>query len=114
MKNFISLEQAREMTALYRQQKENILSSKYQGQEILINSETFEADAFRAVLAKPGCQKLRIYFGMTKNLQVRAVVVGVNTDGEEILDGSDSILEDAAPCPPYCPPPPPPPSLNFD
>lgn len=100
------------MTALYRQEKENILSDGFKGKDILSFSETFDADSFQAVLDKPGCMKLRTYFGMSDDLKIHLITVGVNEKGEEMLDGDQSIMEEGATCPPVCPPPPPPNNLN--
>jgi len=113
MNHFISLDQAKQMTALYRLQKENILSDLFKGKDILSICETFDAAPFLTVLNKPECKSLRIYFGMSADLKVHAIVVGVNQNNEEMLQG-DSIIEVGAPCPPVCPTPPPPASLNFD
>jgi hypothetical protein len=114
MNHFIPLDQAKKMTKLYRQQKENILADEFKGKDILSFSETFDADPFRTVLNKQGCTKLRTYFGMSDDLKVHLITVGVNANDEEMLDGDDSILEDGVICPPTCPPPPPPDNLNTD
>ncbi len=114
MNHFISLDQAKKMTTLYRLEKENILSDLYKGKDILSFSETFDADSFLAVLNKPGCKKLRTYFGMSDDMKIHLITVGVNEKGEEMLDGINSILEDGIICPPICPPPPPPHSLNYE
>ena len=114
MNHFISLEKAKEMTALYRKEKENILSDEYKGKDILSFSETFDADSFLAVLNKPGCTKLRTYFSMGPDLKIHLITVGVNAEGVEMLEGNESILEDGVVCPPICPTPPPPPTLNYD
>jgi hypothetical protein len=114
MNHFISLEQAKQMTALYRKEKENILSGGYKGKDILSYSETFDADSFLAVLNKPGCMKLRTYFGMSTDFKIHLITVGVNADDAEMLEGDESILETGALCPPVCPPPPPPDTLHYD
>lgn len=111
MNHFISLAQAKQMTALYRLQKENILSDPFKGKDILSICETFDAAPFLTVLNKPECKSLRIYFGMSADLKVHAIVVGVNEREEEMLDGNESIIEDGVLCPPICPKPPPPETL---
>ncbi len=113
MNHFIPLAQAKQMTALYRLQKENILSDPFKGKDILSICETFDAAPFLTVLNNPECKSLRIYFGMSADLKVHAIIVGVNENNEEILQG-DSIIEEGIQCPPICPKPPPPISLNFD
>ena len=102
------------MTKLYREQKEKILAAEFKGKDILSFSQTFDADSFRAVLNKPGCTKLRTYFGMSDDLNIHLITVGVNEKEEEMLTGDDSILEEGIQCPPVCPPPPPPDNLNND
>lgn len=114
MKHAISLAKAKEMTARYRKEKENILAPASQGKDILSDSETFDAESIRAVLNQPGCKEFRIYFGMSENLKVHSIMVGVNDSGAEILEGENSIMEEGVTCPPYCPPPPPPPSLQYE
>ena len=75
--------------------------------------ETFDAEAISKLLAVSGCSFVRIYYGMKENLDVDAVLVAVNENGEDILpantnaisDDSDPvILEDGIRCPPDCPP----------
>ena len=113
MNHFIPLDQAKKMTALYRKEKENILSADYKGKDILSNSETFDAEAFRTLLNKEGCKSLRIYFGMDDGLKVHLITVAVNEKGEEMLEGSDAAVEDGVLCPPICPTSPPY-NLNYD
>ena len=103
--HFISLEQAKQMTATYRAEKENILPF----------SETFERTAFDALLAEDGCEGIRIYFGMNADLMIKVIVVGVNDKNMDILPqeqgstmaaGDGKIVEEGQRCPDYCPPPP--------
>lgn len=116
MSQFISLQQAVDMTTLYRQEKENILSTSYKGQNILCRCETFNRGVFDALLAKQGCEAIRIYYGMDSSLKVHAIVVAVNGNNEDILpagsevlsvedDAGDDIGENAQRCPDDCPPP---------
>ena len=117
MNHFIPLDQAKQMIALYKEQKETILQQEFQGQNILPISETFEVTDFAKLIAEAGCVKLRIYYGMSTDLNVHAIIVGVNAQNEEIIptsvinEGETGILEDGFRCPPFCPPPPPPGSL---
>lgn len=116
MSSFIPLQQAIEMTMLYRQQKENILDPAFQNKNILVNSETFERAEFDTVLGDPNCVKLRIYYGMDDSLQVHAIIVGVDAKDQDILpddtagttsvtDPGGRIIEEGMRCPPNCPPP---------
>src|SRR5258706_1149851 len=91
--HFIPLAQAKEMTALYRTQKENILDPQYKDKDILMICETFNRDAFDALLAEQGSAGIRIYFGMKPDFQVRVIAVAVNVDGEDILPDDGSALE---------------------
>lgn len=113
--HFIPLNEAKAMTALYRAEKENILAPAYQGQNILSICETFNRAEFDYVLAQTGCVGLRVYFGMTEQLKVKVIVVGVDADNKDILpssqaalDGDDDpsgIIEYGRPCPEHCPDP---------
>jgi hypothetical protein len=110
MSQFISLDQAITMTTLYRQEKEKILAPDYQNQDILAMSETFGRDVFDALLAKPGCVSMRIYYGMDESLNVHAILVPVNSKNEDIVppasiglgDAGRDIGENSARCPPFC------------
>jgi hypothetical protein len=98
------------MTALYRAQMDTILAADVKGKDILVRSETFSKEQVEKLLAKPGCTQLRIYYGMSQDLKIHALLVGVNEKGEDILgntqlsNNDDSILEEAQRCPPSCPP----------
>ena len=115
MSQFISLATAIEMTSLYRNQKENILKTDYQGQNILCTCETFDKSVVEALISQTGCQQLRIYFGMKEDFTVHSILVGVDGNGADILppqnatlstsdDDDEMIAEDAMRCPPLCPP----------
>lgn len=111
--SFISLDEAKIMTARYRAEKENILAPEYKGKNILSICETFNRAEFDYVLAQEGCAGLRFYFGMTEELKVKVIVVGVTSDNKDILpsssvvlaegDGGKGIVEYGRPCPDYCP-----------
>lgn len=109
--HFITLQQGIDMTKLYRQQKENILS--YKDKNILPLNETFDRAALDTLLQKTGCTAIRIYYGMNEDLSVHAILVAVNENNEDILppsqatttDGADdSLAEQGIRCPPDCPP----------
>lgn len=111
--HFISLQTGIDMTTLYRQEKENILATAYKNQNILPLSETFERAAIDAILQQQGCTAFRIYYGMTENLLVHAILVGVNENNEDILPSTqtsltneeDIICEQSIRCPEECPEP---------
>jgi len=98
----ISLQQAIDMTTLYRENRPANFPI----------CETFEKDAINTLLAVTGCAFLRIYYGMKADGLVDAIMVAANADGEDILPaaaavtGGDAvILEDGYRCPDDCPAP---------
>lgn len=112
MSNFISLEKAMEMTTLYRQQMEAILGDRFKNKNILVRSEVFSRAQVEKLLAKPGCQQLRIYYGMDSDLAVHALLVAVDGANMDIImpfpaashSQYEDVLEEAERCPPHCPP----------
>ena len=104
--NFISLQDARDMTTAYRNQKENLLKTNLQNQNILPICETFDRSAFDTVLSDTSCAKVRVYLAIVDN-KIRIVVVGVNSSDEDILPSGteNKIIEQGQRCPPECPPP---------
>jgi hypothetical protein len=109
---FISLSEAKAMTARYRLQKENILSPEYRNKNLLLTSEAFNKDAFEALLQVEGCAGIRIYFAMNEGLQVKTIGVAINKNGDDILPeqgeaaptpGAPVIIEHGQTCPPVCP-----------
>ena len=112
MSKLIPLQQAVDMTTLYRNEKENILAPAYKGQNILALCETFSRADIDYLLAEADCQQLRVYYGMDASLKVHALIVGVNSKDEDILpaqqttttNGGAGIAEEATRCPDICPP----------
>jgi hypothetical protein len=105
MSQLISLEQAIDMTTLYRAEKENILAEEYRGQNILARCETFDKSQFEDLLKQDGCTGVRIYYGMDTNLKVHAIIVGVDDSDTDLLpSGEEFIIEDGVRCPEDCPP----------
>lgn len=111
---FISLAKAIEMTTLYRKNKEAIIAPSFAGKNILSICDTFNKAAVAALLAKPDCTAIRLYYGMGDDLQIRPILVAVNAKDMDILpDGStldsedigEDIVDDTVKCPPICPPP---------
>jgi hypothetical protein len=106
MPQFITLKEAQAMISKYTQERENILDAPFKGMNILPVSETFDKTAIETVLNQPGCTKVRVYFGMDENLLVKAIIVGVNEQDEDILVADDEkVVENGFRCPPICPPP---------
>ncbi|MDP1812493.1 MAG: hypothetical protein Q8K66_13925 [Sediminibacterium sp.] len=112
--HLILLNQAIEMTKRYRENKEAILAPEYKGQNILSTCETFNKDQFLAYLSKVEVAAFRIYSGMSDDLRIHSIIVGVDKDGKDILPSNSSnvdltasggqIFEDGLMCPPICPP----------
>lgn len=112
MSHFISLTEAADMTARYRQYREQILATAYKNQNILPICETFDRSEIDTILGKSGCDSLRIYYGMDTAYKVHAVIVGADTNGADILPAGtsltttedDYIAERGFRCPDQCPP----------
>ncbi len=112
MNHFISLATAAEMTRTFRANRESILQPAYQGLNLLPICETFDREAIDQLLVQDGCSGVRIYYGMDENMLLHAVVVGVDADGEDMVNNSvsaslaaddDVILENGGRCPDICP-----------
>lgn len=118
---FIPLDQAAKMTRKYRENRENMLTPTYQGKNVLAICETFDREEFDKVLAQEGCVGLRIYLGMSEDLQVKSVICGVNAKNEDMIpdttaasksssasttsgDENSQIIDQARRCPDDCPP----------
>ena len=107
MKNTISYETAKSYIERFRNNRNNIEVPEFKGSLSL--SETFEVEAFRALVAQPGCVGVRIYYGMKEDLNICAVIVGVNAENQDMVGvfrggENEIIVEDSALCPPICAP----------
>jgi hypothetical protein len=106
MAHEISLAEAAAMTARYREGKSGILNTGLE-EDILPNSETFDKSEIQRLLDQDGCKSLRIYYGMDADLKIHAILVGVNAQDEDMIEGSSTpgeVLEMAQRCPEVCPP----------
>ena len=92
----IPLERAVQMTTLYRQQKDNILKEEYAGKNKLPISETFKKEAVERLLAQPDCSAVRIYYSMDENLDLHAILVGVNSNDQDILPSTSASVSQAS------------------
>ena len=101
----ISLTQAQAMTSKFRDEKETMLTEEYQNRDILPNCETFDRAPFDQLLGLNECAEIRIYYGMNEDSQVRAIIVAVDSSGEDILPPTEGavIVEEGRPCPTLCP-----------
>jgi len=109
--HFIKPETALEMIRLYRKNKENILAPEFKEKNLLCFSETFNGLDVESLITQAGCRGLRIYYGMKDDLQVHAILVGVDANGNGLfyrnanvmeLIPLDLIMEDGQRCPPAC------------
>ncbi len=57
-------------------------------------------DSLLAVLSKPNCIGLRIYFGLKSNGSTSLVLLGVDTSNSDMLSGP--LTDTGYPCPPFC------------
>ena len=104
-KNFIDLTTAKDLTKRFRENLDALVTKEYTGS--LPNAETFDASAIQAILNQPGCVEFRAYFGMKEDKSVCMVFIGVDAQGNDIINstksnGADVIVEFGIPCPPYC------------
>jgi hypothetical protein len=98
----ISLQQAIDMTTLYRANRA----------ENLPICETFSKASIESLISNPRCASFRIYYGMNPDKSVHAILVAADEKGHDILplmkatgaDDEGEILEDAERCPTNCPP----------
>jgi hypothetical protein len=108
MPHFITLAEAKLMTATFKARKDSILDPIFQNRDILANCETFDRTAIDAILAQPGCTQLRIYYGMDTDLKMHAILVGVDENDDDLLpedpnDPNEQIAEMSRRCPELCP-----------
>ena len=109
MSHSISLSDAAAMTSLYRDERENILGEDYKNSNILPICESFSKAAFQNIINQTGCNGVRIYYGMTTDLKIHSIIVGVNANGEDMLPSDPNvtdgeIAENGNRCPDLCPP----------
>ncbi len=112
MSNSIPLSKAVAMTTLYRQNKNSVIATGYDP-NILPLAETFDASSVANLLSTPGCVTIRVYYGMSEDLYLHAILVAVDQNGADILPATDSqgggtgepdILDEGKRCPPICGP----------
>lgn len=108
--HLINLTTAVTLTTEFRSNRNSVLQTQFQSSDILPLSETFNRNDIDLLLGQTGCAAIRIYYGMDTELQLHAVLVGVNEDNEDILpstllnNGEDIIVEEGQRCPIICPP----------
>lgn len=52
------------------------------------------------LLAQPGCAGVRYYYGLDANGQDTLIVVGVDQNGDDMVNGV--LIDGHFPCPPFC------------
>lgn len=62
----------------------------------------FGRAALEALLAHERCAGIRIYHGRQANGAVALVLVAVDAENRDIVDGA--VIDEHRPCPPYCDP----------
>jgi len=105
------------MKQLYADNSQQILQPPYQNQEILITSETFNGDVITAISQVTGFAGFRIYYGMSPDLKVHAMLIATDVNGNDLLPGDPNLTfipnnlakggsgvvgEDGQRCPPGC------------
>lgn len=60
----------------------------------------FPRDVFERLLAQPGCAGIRIFFGRNERREHELVLVGVDQNGNNMIQGE--LFDFSLPCPPYC------------
>ncbi len=103
----ISLEDAIDLTSRYRDNRVSILDTEVDSDVLPLN-ETFNKEVVLSLLDDSHSEAMRIYFGMTEDLKIHAVLVAVDSDGNDLLPSETNpgykILEDGFRCPVDCPP----------
>ena len=62
--------------------------------------QIYDHDVFDTILKQTDCTGIRIYYGLDSSQKFCLVLVGVNSDGDDISDGE--LFEYGGSCPPYC------------
>jgi hypothetical protein len=109
MSEFIALTEAVGMTRDFKTNRETILGTGYQNQDLLPFNETFEKDKIIDMLNNSGCVGMRLYYGMDSGKKIHALLVGIDSEGKDILPENDDpgnyILERSNRVPPGPTPP---------
>jgi hypothetical protein len=87
----ISLNEAAELTQRFR---DNL--------PVIDNTiaEYFGKSALEDVLSQQDCVGIRVYYGIDSEMKKHLVIVGVNSDGNDLYEGA--LMEMTIPCPPVC------------
>jgi hypothetical protein len=63
-------------------------------------AQMYPREVFETLLKNPKVSGIRSYFARTSEGKLQSVVVGVDKDGNDLLDGD--IFDRGFPCPPFC------------
>lgn len=88
----ISLNEAAELTQRFRDNMPVIDNTI---------AEYFGKSALEDLLSQQDCIGIRVYYGIDSDMNKKLVIVGVNSDGNDLYEGA--LMEKGTICPPYCP-----------
>lgn len=111
MKNLMPLSDGKLMVKTYLDNKSKVFTGEF----TLPNTETYDSEAFIALLNQPDCVQVRIHYGMNEDNVICAIFVGVDSFGNEITiknsgnsgnaaGTEEYVIELSTKCPPNCPP----------
>jgi len=89
--HLISLEEATLLTHSYQN---SVISL---GQTI---SAKFDSSSISMLLSQPNCTGVRIYLGLNVNDEITPVIVGIDANNNDLVNGI--ILDRGELCPPHC------------
>lgn len=103
MSKKIGLDQAKTMRKKYKEAKGPILAEGV-SKDILPQAEFFDKQDVLDLLNQDDCQGLRVYYSMDEAHNFHLLLVGVDSEGEDIIDSNEPlILDEGIKCPPTCP-----------
>lgn len=111
MNHFITLTEAMALTRRFRENRGAGSNAAQHSLDILPLAETFDRSAVDTIMAQPDCVSVRIYYGMSEDLKIHAILVGVNSNNQDIIptataktmaDTTDVIAENGMRCPDIC------------
>lgn len=86
---YITIEQASKLTATFRSTYPNLSKAVF-----------YSADLFLGVMAQDNCVGLRIYNGIDDSGELTNVIVGIDSNGNDLVEGK--IFDSGLICPPNC------------
>src|SRR5690606_15416556 len=93
----ISVNQALIMTNYFGTMRDSMLIPSLRGQNVLPISETFNLAAIDKILCQSNTVAFRAYLGMEPSThKVRLIFVGVNGEGEDIIQSGGTVTDNPA------------------